>query len=284
MKVFGLIALLLWSGVASAEVRRIDRKYYDPIPGGSGAGSVIARTYQGTPNTLPYGHTTGLDPGLVTHAQTMPSVQKAMDAMARRGYIRRADLDAGVTVQGHSNVVLGYEKPGVPVTERMPVVTVITEPFFVSSALRWVPATQVACGMFEDSAGVLRPVSAPMDSAIVIEGAGGVSPLPPGALEAAIAATRPERSDEDFNYRYTAHDHYFPQDWRETTSPGMQILWSSYRNEMGLTLLTSTTVAVMGGWANPPPSYPYMGFQVGMACWTAHTRFWMHPPDTSGGR
>lgn len=282
MKTIVLIALLLWSGVASAEVVRMGRQMSDPIA--AGAASVIKHTYQGSPSTLPYGHTDGWDPALVSHAQSMPSVQRAMDAMARRGYVRRADLDGGITVPGYANVVLAYEKPGAPVTERMPMITVITQPFYVSSALRWVPATQVVCGMLEDSAGVIRASFTPADSAIVIEGAGGSSSLATGALESAIAAAAPEwQSDESINYRYTAHDHFFPQDWRETTSRGMQQLWNHYAGEMGLAITMGALASAPGWFSQPPPvSVPRTAWSVGIAAWGAHTHFWMFPPDTTG--
>jgi len=283
MKWIAALALLLWSTAALAAPRPVDRRYYEETPGGASS-SQVQHAYPGTANTLPYGHTSGWDAGLITHATAMPAVQRAMARMAQRGYVRRADLDAGFTVDGYANVMLAYEKPGVPLSERSPVVSVITQPFYVSSTLRWIPASQVACGAFRDSSGTIVPTCSPEDSAVVLTASGGTDALGAGTLEAAIAAAHPEWwSDEDINYRYTAHEQFFPQDWHETTSPGMQVIWNSWgtemREQMSLAALRSTSM-----WFTMPP----MGAGVGQAASVigagvaANYHFWMHPPDTSG--
>lgn len=276
-KIFVCLALLV-ANVAEAQIRRPTDVYYEE--GGSTGGSIRGKRHAGGPDNLPYGYSAGWDPGIARHAETMPAVQYAMRRMEERGYTRRADLDAGVGGSAYSVAVLVYEKPGVPAGEALPVVTVITQPFYVSSHVRWVPATQVACGLFRDSSGVLIPTETPSDSAILVTGVSGTGAVPPGAVAQAVAGVGADRDYDEFAWRYTTYDQYTVQDWWGTMSPGNQSLWRQYGTQMAISV-TSAGFLYGPGWVSPPPLGPGGGlYAMAVAACATHFRFWAQPPDT----
>lgn len=284
MRKFAVLFALLAASTAHAQIQRPTDVYYED-GGSSGAGSIHRHRHSGGPNTLPYGHAAGWVPELATHAQSMPAVQCAMQRMQERGYVRRPDLDAGMALGNYATVVLGYEKPGVPGYEAYPVITVTTQPFYVSGSLRWVPTTQVACGIFRDSSGVLVPTHTPFDSATVITATGGASAIPTGALESAIAGMEAGAgSDIAWRWAYTTHDAWaHPPTFSVSISPANQYLWGQYGSQMALAT-TGAAFAYGRNWLPPPAGLGWQNglYSVSVAAWAAHTHFWMHPPDTTG--
>ena len=82
-------------------------------------------SWHGTQQSLPYG------PGLsssyvVSAALAMAQVQKAIDALAALGYVRRADLDVGYSQEGSATAVVSFQFPGVDPRDRQPYILIVT--------------------------------------------------------------------------------------------------------------------------------------------------------------
>ena len=240
--------------------------------------------YSGGPNTLPYGMADALH--VLNHARAMPVVYQGIIRMLSRGYIRRADLDCSMTQGGHSLVAIAFEKPGYDVTQRQPVLMVITRACEVPG-LGFVPATQVFGGLAYDSAGVIRTTSTPADSTVFICGTLAGASMADQAIESAIGGGHgTHRDDESFVYKYSAHE---PRagggwDWRSWTSPGMQELWNGWSREVG-------TQTIMGALSSLPSWRTGLdngllstSCSAAVAFYSATVNFWSHPPDTTGGR
>jgi hypothetical protein len=238
--------------------------------------------YSGGTNTLPYGMADAAH--VLNHARGMPVVLEGVSRMTSRGYIRRPDLDCSLTQGGHSLVAISFEKPGENVMLKQPVLMVITRACEVPG-YGFVPATQVFGGLTYDSAGVIRCTSTPADSAICIQGTlvGG------SAADAVIASALgggfgTHRDDEDFVYKYSAHEPRMGGgwDWRSWTSPGMQELWHGWAREVS----TQSIQAALG--ALPAFRTGIADGIIASACagasafYTASNRYWSNPPDTTG--
>lgn len=282
-------ALLLTALIASAahaQVSTPSNTFYDD-GGSSGRGATAQHRYAGGPNTLPYGHVAGFDLGLAAHAQTMPAVQYAMQRMSERGYLRRADGDMGCTIPGYAVAVLTYEKPGAAIGDAFPAVLVHTKPYYVNSRLKWVPVTQVVCGVFRDSAGVLVPSGAAADTAQLIAanfGPAGVA----GEVTRAMLGARAENCPEclampqlwaftTFEFAGMAVQYWFTQ------SPGQRYLNEQYAQRMGISIAASAA-GYGARWAPPPFGSGWQGgvYSMAIAATAAHYNFMLSPPDTSG--
>jgi hypothetical protein len=72
--------------------------------------------WHGGPRSLPTGP--DITPQeLKAHVDSMPCVQKAKDSFAARGYVRRPDLDSLAIMGRASTVLLGYQKPGLEISQ-----------------------------------------------------------------------------------------------------------------------------------------------------------------------
>lgn len=278
----GLLLVSLLLGAAAADAQVHVSRHFDE-GGSQGGGAALRDRHAGGPQTLPYGHTTGWDAGIAAHAQTMPAVQHAIRTMAERGYVRRSDGDAAGTRPGYAVAVLAFEKPGAAPSAALPVVVVHTRTYYVNGRVKWVPVTQVACGMFRDSAGVVVPASTPGDSAVLIAAVGGTSDLAPGEIERAMAGGEDmEGLIHTYRWAYTTYELLNnPPTWNLT--PGQRYYWEQYGQRVAIP--TFVAGAHYGRqWVTPPPfGGGWQGgvYTMAVTAWSAHTFFMMSPPDTS---
>ncbi|HYM80581.1 MAG TPA: hypothetical protein VEY91_04105 [Candidatus Limnocylindria bacterium] len=272
-----LALVLALPSIAESQARHYEIRL-DPTE----IGHFSVHIYTGSLNTLPYGMNDG--PDVARHALTMPCVQAAIDRMLAQGYLRRVDLDAGFTRTGYSCAAVGFEKPGHAVTERQPVVLVITKPEMVEG-IGIIPATQVLAGVVTDSADVLVAVVGPADSAMAVSGtnSNGFDGMETPGGGTGSGTVEPERDDEDFVYRYSAHEVGGWTDWRARTSPGAQCLWTQWDQRVR-TGTISSMIGGMGGFINGWNS-GVVSVSLGALSgfYNANATYWANPPDTTSG-
>lgn len=289
MKVPLLAAIVLGAGLVTpaAHAQPVSppvQSHYDD-GGTQGAGASRQSFYRGSSETLPYGHTSGFDAGITAHALTMPSVQYAIQQMTARGYVRRPDGDMGCTVPGYSVAVLGFERPGVPVSEMYPVITVYTRPFYVNRRLKWVPVTQVSCGIFRDSSGVLVPTQTAADSAFLISSTGTAPPAPGEIERAMLESLRQEcvhcPNPDLLTWLYTTYQDVYERTYG-SLSPGRQYYVREYSQRMSIAI-GSAALTYGSQWFAPPPAPGWAGgvFSMSVAAASTHLRFMLSPPDTT---
>ncbi len=237
--------------------------------------------YPGGEQALPYGYNDAA--AVLTHARTMPAVTQAIEQLVARGYVRRPDTDVAGTQRGFSFACLGFEKPGSPVSDRQPLLVVATKAFEVPN-VGFRPASQVYAGLFADSAGCVRVVSTPSDSAFGVVGQPiGASTSLTRTLDAyfGIPASPLAFRDEWLEFRYTAYEHHAGTwQYRNTTSPAMQALMSEAYQVTAWNATMGAIAGVTGFAAGPQigTATTLLGaYTSGLAAWGT---FWIEHPDT----
>lgn len=149
LALFAFACLALSTAVSPADA---SRRPLRTMPSGDeppSAGSNLTSPWQGGPCSLPY-NIDLTEPQVRDHALQMTGVIEAMNSFQARGYIRRADFDTFYTGTGYSGLVLGYEKPGVPVLEKQPVIVIQTQAISFAGE-GWFPATTIGGFLAADS-------------------------------------------------------------------------------------------------------------------------------------
>ncbi len=140
---------------------------------------------------------------ILAAAFQLPQAQDLQALFFERGYIRRLDLDCAGGTDTLSFVLLGWEKPGAPVTEEAPAIQIISKSYFDADLGRPVIATQTFAGVVRDSAGSLTTYETGPDAPVaVVE----VVPLDtPGAI-VPDPAKFPQSQDLTTPFRYAYHE------------------------------------------------------------------------------
>lgn len=119
--------------LGSAETRTVRMPADDDPNGNRGGIPTPPETWRGGPHSVMIGpHLTTSD--VLAQADTLHTVRIAKDEFARRGYIRRAELDTAVTAPNATTVLLGYQKPGYALNQMEAFIVVVGRRFDVSAS------------------------------------------------------------------------------------------------------------------------------------------------------
>ena len=116
----------------SAQTRTVRMPSEDEPNGNRGGIPSPPETWHGGPHSIAIGpHLTTSD--VLAQADTLHTVRIAKDEFARRGYIRRAELDTAVTSPSATTVLLGYQKPGYALNQMEAFIVVVGRRFDLSA-------------------------------------------------------------------------------------------------------------------------------------------------------
>lgn len=237
--------------------------------------------YPGGEQALPYGNNDAA--GVLAHARSMSAVNGAIATLQTRGYIRRPDADGSGTQLGGSFAFIAFEKPGSPINERQPLLVVATQAIEISG-IGYRPATQIYAAMFADSAGQIRVVASPTDSAIAFV---GQLQGPPTVMTRSVNAyfgvpVGTNVTGENLEFRYSAYEHAKGTwQFQNTTSPEMQALMGRAFQVVAWNVaggMATGALGFLGGPAAGVASVLVGGYVGGVVSWNT---FWIEHPRPS---
>lgn len=258
---FALAAITLATALASpahAERRQLQRirSGDEQPPAGS---HHLTSPWGGGASSLPYNIDGLTEQQLRDHALGMAGVVAAMNAFQSRGYIRRADLDTFFVGVGYSGLVLGYEKPGVPVMTKQPVILVQSQAIQFPGE-GWFPATTIGGAvmrdtMIQDSIRVPTVDRDPAD--------------PPMLVYQQMAQAPGSQAEGEGIYAFYAYSMKECYEWQQalrqylpSQSPQAAQWWYGLCNEINQGATTGMIMggfggAMVGGFAGIPPGMAY---------------------------
>lgn len=248
-------------------------------------------TYQtewgGGPYSLPYGSLVDVW-SLLSHCPNMQPVQVGINAMLARGWTRRADTDVAFTQNGHSVVVLGFQKPGTEPDQpgaKQPFLMVVSRSLEIPG-VGYVPATQILGMVGRDSAGSILPSFDPADSSLAVVGMTELDGWADAMGYDYPRLNQPLGADQFEDFRYSVHEGASFQS-AGYVSPGMQYLSDQcLAQTWSAGLAGAATGLASAGWSPPcAGSWACVGARVSvgfcLGAYSAYNRFWASPPDTN---
>jgi hypothetical protein len=236
--------------------------------------------YPGGEQALPYGNNDAA--GVLTHARGMSAVNGAIATLQARGYVRRPDADGAGTQLGGSFAILAFEKPGNAITQQQPLLVVATQAIEISG-VGYRPATRIYAAMFADSAGQVRVVASPADSAMAFI---GQLLGPQSAMTRSVNAyfgvpVGPNVTDESISFRYSAYEHAAGTwQYHNTISPEMQALLTLAYQHVAWNVVGGMATGALGFTAGPAAGIAGVlvgGYVGGLVAWKV---FWLDHPGT----
>lgn len=143
-----LLLSLLLLGVLHASARSGERVLFIDDERNVDGAEYFA--WPGSEHALPINDTQMHYTEIVQRALAMQPVQDAIAQFLSRGYLRRADLDAGFSLPGAAAVTIAFEKPGHPIDRVEPMILV------TSKKLDGYVATQICGGIVRSPDGQLE--------------------------------------------------------------------------------------------------------------------------------
>jgi hypothetical protein len=265
----GPLALLVF--MAAPSIGHTQVKFPNDESGRYG-GTPLGAWLGGT-NSLPIGN--GNAHEAIAHALVMPAVRPILDEYTRRGYLRLSDGDVAFLEPNFTVVAITFQKPGIPPTQRTPVVLVASRKegnYYVTQAYGGIVGG-------DDPDGPMHVYDEWPDRAVVVAGritggsgrgvirtnAGGTTP---GEFAGFVTAYDPGNFGNllSATWDYTLYDE---------TGYGAHV-WSQYAQVVG----ASTLFGGLNGFRAPPETWPVSvtwGAVAGFGL--ANTTFWAtHEP------